>query len=250
VAEILASRLADAMPILHASSAFLEDMTDGPHFLEVSENGRSFPRTREAEEILGWPPALYLYAGRCYPRVKNKGVVFAFGPRSERGRTGSVSPFDSGSMVLGRIRSELGSEFDPTETTQRTIIELCRWRAEFGRFLAAHFPAPATYLSRSVRPVGPDPDRVLCNSQNTSESWTFEVRFWEKLDIIEAERWCCTREQMSSFDDKISRLPLHEQRRWEEYKKRAEAPSGSPDYVSCIEDWVRKEADRCAASAT
>jgi len=242
-----AQRTAERIPIIHVTKAdYPRRFASSDWTLEVSLRGRSRPITLETEDACGLGRCLYFYAGRAYRGAGGAGVggaAFAFGPRCEEGRTGSASPFDTGSVYDGSICcGRLGTPEERIDFVKASIMDLGEWRGEFARFLAAYFKPMQDYMSSEGRPWQPDPDGIFPDRRNGWPAWSLEIRFREGQRILDCVRWCASEADMADFRDWRGPSPSYEQPLWDSLMDRAEVAGGHPDYADRLEQWVLREA--------
>lgn len=159
--------------------------------------------TREAEDAFGLPPSRYFYAGRAHPDFGD--CAFIYSPAIESGRTGSVSPFDTGGVYWRYIHPFCeGDEADRLRRAQvcfhATRLDLIVWRSGFDAFLAAAFVAPSGYFSSAPAPRvrwGPE-DLPAWDARNHGaparewRAWTWEVRLYQEHAVQgHLEGWGC-----------------------------------------------------------
>ena len=173
-------------------------------------------KTREAEEAFGLPPSRYFYAGRAHPDFGDCALVYK--PSIESGRTGSVSPFDTGGVYWGYIHPFCGpDEADRRDRARalvaQTSVDLGVWRADFDAFLAAAFEAPSGYFDAppsQQSPWGPgdlpawDP-RNHANPTREWRAWTWEVRLYQEHAVeLHLEGWGCLEAVQKLLDEALT----------------------------------------------
>lgn len=124
-------------------SVFLSILETPPHEIPTSDHPNyCSDATRRAEAMLEYPPCVYFYAGRAHPRFGN--LALAFDAGVQIGRTGSVTPFDSGGFVWEpvphiQVRLADGSVQGRIDYCHESLLSLDEWRDGFAHVLAAYF---------------------------------------------------------------------------------------------------------------
>ena len=186
-------RLARAIHLVHVTGqrpdrppedcvAFERLLLDAPHEIPTSEHlVYCSGATRKAEDLIGLGRSAYFFAGRACQDFGD--VALAFSAECEAGHTGSVTPFDTGGLILGHIHGNLPtSKEERARFGQESVIALDGWRTAFGNYIAAYFPDCLGYWTG--RPTRLDPEQLY--QQNTDwRAWTFEVRFSEGHPICQ-----------------------------------------------------------------
>jgi len=178
------TNVASAVPLIHVDGRFETIIENPPHEIPTAES----PSSQRAEDALGYSRSVYYYAGRACPRFGN--VALAFAPGCEVGRSGSVTPFDSGGLVHPKkyIKVKLEPDDAPSRVAygKASTIELSEWRTIFANVLAAYFDTDLAYWNE--RPARLDPEE-LYGPDNTYPAWSFEIRFYEPQLILERVAW-------------------------------------------------------------
>jgi hypothetical protein len=213
----------ERIPLIHVRNNFFDLLLTPPYQIPVtneSSNDETHNMTRNAELELDLPPSIYFYAGRAYrPVFAAIAVVFTY--EVESNHTGTVTPFDTGDLAAGRIKSNLPNNKDSRrEFVQASCIELQKWRGEFAKFWAAYFENPSDYWGAG-RPWKIDPEEIFLEKNNNKwPSWTFEVRFSEPISLKSIQtsptpvliiKWCFTggrRSKLREYANKSSPFDL------------------------------------------
>ena len=188
------TKTAERIPLVHVTTAegFFTIVGVVPQELMPSDSasGRTSPRTLAAENMLGFGRCLYLYAGRASPEFGD--VSFAFEPGCESGHKGAATPFDSGGLAAGHIKSKLPNSAAPVlkKFVEDSSTDLNHWRNAFSQFLAAYFTDVTAYWT--ARPCRHDPEGIFENPENGWRAWTFEIRFHEGHSICKRMTWSFT----------------------------------------------------------
>jgi hypothetical protein len=237
---LLASRIASRVPVVHVIA---RTMTPEDCWTLVTDDGslslaNPNPNTITAERELLLPRSVYFYAGRAYPGVG--GIALAFDPSVDLLHTGSITPFDTGGLVCGKVKSlKWMSDVERIEYGRRSIQPLEDWRARFAVFLAAYFNPLGSYVSNFLRPCRNDPDGIFEHVENTWRSWTLEVRYYEGQPLGRVDHWCASEAHMAALDDAISASPARSAL-LADFARRSVAPAGDDDYGDRIETWIKE----------
>ncbi|HKI37402.1 MAG TPA: hypothetical protein VKA46_36445 [Gemmataceae bacterium] len=243
-------RVAALTPLVHVTGKtvpFEHFILTPPHELPTSH----FPAycsdlTRLAEEALGLPYCLYLYAGRAHPSFGS--VALAFLPACEPGHLGTATPFDTGGLIHRYIRLALPVDDALSRVAfgEQSMVLLRDWREGFARFLAAYFAQPADYWLGRPNPGTPDPEAVHARNDDW-RAWTFEIRFVEWQSIRDRAAWCADPAFMTTLRRLIQAQPLAAPGTPPTpldlflQGPDALAPSGAPNFTEVIEQWVRTQ---------
>lgn len=147
--------------------------------------------TQKSERIQDLGRNLYFYAGRAFPYGE---VALMFDPECAV-HTGSATGFDTGLFGNGKLKNSLLDNMDDTtethttlrEFTQRNLIPLSRWRSGFRKHLAVNFSDPSHYFDG--KPCTSGPAELFSRNPDNYFAWTYEVRFREGQDVLEALEW-------------------------------------------------------------
>jgi len=241
-----AESVAQSIPILHVTSfeSLLSVVLNQPLELVPSREGsEESARTVRAEDALGLERSLYFYSGRAFPGFGD--VALAFEAGCEDDHTGSATPFDTGGLFAGHIKTNLPSN-DPLVLrafTQESLSDLGEWRDAFAVFLAAYFRKPADFWG--ARPCKADPDGVFKNPDNTWRAWTFEVRFYEGHNVCSRVAWAHSEAVVERLTEMLideppqGAFPTPLQQFLE--GKPSLSPQGNVDFCGEIERWTQRE---------
>jgi hypothetical protein len=129
------NRLARAIPLVHVTGlrdgvapdlcvAFERLLLDEPHEIPTSDHMKyCSDATRNAEDLIGLGRSAYFFAGRACPAFGD--VALAYSVECETGHTGSVTPFDTGGLILGHIQGNLPPDFvDLARFGRESLIRL------------------------------------------------------------------------------------------------------------------------------
>lgn len=164
----------------------------------VLSNERLNPASSTAtnEERLGWPPMVYLYAGRVHPRTPQEaafvvgGYANLDGESFEDGRRGGVTPFDSGGVASSRSwlpwKAHAKSMREYVEA--HDLHDLGKWREYFALFLEHFFDHPRDYWDHPpCKPIdGCDFAGATDLPENAWMDWTFELHLNGSVPIADA----------------------------------------------------------------
>jgi hypothetical protein len=220
-------------------------LLDAPHEIPTSEH-RDYcsEATRNAENLIGLGGSAYFFAGRACPDFGD--VALAFSAECETGHTGSVTPFDTGGLINGKIHGNLPtSQEERARFGQESVIALDTWRTTFAEYIAAYFPDRVGYWSG--RPARLDPEELY--QQNTDwRAWTFEVRFSEGHPICKhliawSVREAYWNELFLAFDSRLQPEPGNEASVLERFLQ-VEIGNrlvGDSDVCGRMERWIREQ---------
>jgi hypothetical protein len=240
------------MPLVHVSGRerpFDTTIQNHPHEIPTSDDPEYYSDlTRRAEDLLGVPRSAYFYAGRAHPDFGNVAMVFAAG--CETGHTGSATPFDTGGLVHPKRHIKLrlvptDGEAERIQYGQASEIPLDRWRDVFAKVLAAYFDKAADYWLHRPKPY--DPEGLYELNVDDWRAWTFEVRFSETQAIDARVAWCGDESVMAALrrlqDAQGATLPGDPPTALDRFLQGPPAlePTGTPDFCTRIERWVREE---------
>lgn len=166
------------------------------------KNHRSSPNTLKAERELGIQSSAYYYAGRCFPDFGD--AIIAFAPTTESHTTGAATPFDTGGLNAGKIKTDpaLCSVAERSRYVADEQCDLTLWRANFSAWLASYFGEPGQYWS--ARPVRIDLRRTY-ELNTDARAWTWEIRFHEDQPVIVAISWTAPPEVLITIRSRIAR---------------------------------------------
>lgn len=252
-------RLARAVPLVHVTGvrhgvapdrcvAFERLLFDEPHEIPTSDHPvYCSDATRNAEDLLGLGRSAYFYAGRACPDFGD--VALAYSAECEIGHTGSVTPFDTGGLILGYIQGNMPPDLADRALFGRvSVILLDGWRDPFAMYIAAYFPDRVGYWTG--RPARLDPEDIYQHHGNSYRAWTFEVRFSEGHSIYRhLSGWCARETFMTELRRLLDLTPLTGPdgvpSPLERFllSGRLIIPTGDPDFCGRMEQWIRAELD-------
>lgn len=227
--------MADKLPLVHTTSA-VDPLLQEPHELCPSH---SSPKTLESEQTLGLDRSLYFFVGRILPGPAG-GSCFAFDPSRELHHQGAATPFDTGGIAQGHIRSILPDSQSVTLQTfvQGSSFTLQRWRKRLAVYLAAYFGTPQGYLENQP-PLRCDPEQIFRLNVDC-RSWTWEVRFLEPHSIFDVAAWSSSTEIYEEFGELLADAGPADAPQLEAFQRLALTKGGSPNYRQEMQNWVRE----------
>ncbi|MBF0349033.1 MAG: hypothetical protein HQL81_15310 [Magnetococcales bacterium] len=166
------------------------------------------------------PRCRYFYAGHALDRYGE--AAFAYEPQDEMERCGTVNPFDTGALYLGKMHpfANHTTVTSPTDEETRkknsckfiqdTKIDLSNWRKEFSTFTDRCYDGNVLSYLNGERPPTPHTwgdARLPFNDPANREScaWIWEVRIEELLPVEQGLfAWSCTTNQKQSITLKLN----------------------------------------------
>lgn len=132
------------------------------------------PKTKTAEETLGLKRSVYYYVGRCHPDYGE--LVVAHTERASAEPTDiEVTPFDTGGLALGHVRTLYPMGMDE----RRTLVRECTYywdgyRPPMTSWLQSAFETPIEYVL-GTPPKEPAVAAVVVDGDQ-DRTWTWEGR--------------------------------------------------------------------------
>lgn len=123
---------------------------------------------------------MYFYLGFAHPDFGSIGFAFDTGKVTQ---VGTVTPFDSGGMVSGRIKP-LDSEPPDARcrTVQENTVPYASRESAFTTFLDNFYSMPTSYLDDGP-PERPDCYGIFHHGGNERRAWTWEVQLPAALPL-------------------------------------------------------------------
>lgn len=241
-----AKAAADKIPLVHVTTGenFLQIILNDPPELLPSVRGRSKPKTLAAEGTVSLPPSVYFYAGRAYE--DHGDVALAFDGECHTCHTGAATPFDTGGLVVGRIkwRETNGRPRASGDFIKASTIPLTEWRKAFADFLAGYFMSLLDYWLG--RPHCVDQEGIFDEPENEARAWIFEIRFHEGHNMCGHVAWSYTGDvwrqlrPMMGKEPPAGALDTPLRRFFQDAKPLT--PVGAPNFCEVMEGWIREQA--------
>ncbi len=273
-----AKRIAMRIPLIHVTHR-----EGRPDFLELLLGNGVIPtsdgqynycgdHTRHVEELLGFPPCVYFYAGRADPRYGSVALAFEgkvqYNNQIEE-KFHSATPFDTGGIFQQDFEGAPEAfRLNLEPETQEARIEFCRksvipsgferpandsassilsyeehnfwgsrWRMAFAYWLDCYFEG--NFFSYwTGKPTRPDLEGLYVLNEKWN-AWTWEIRMTESYKIETAVRWSCSMEFANHWRDylMVEGLEPEQSRRLELFLQRCEMPFGMENYCQRLEQW-------------
>ncbi len=209
-------------------------------------NGYCGDGARFVEDQCHFPRSVYFYAGRVCPTYG--GAALAFPPESERGRTHSAAPFDTGGVVKSDPTKAFALGLNPADLPSR--VRYCQqstaqasappgWRSRFAEWLAVYYPQAGPEGYWSQRPEVADPEGLYTRNDDW-RAWAWEVRFTVGPRVLEAEMWTANPATVSSLRHLVtgeSVTPVVAAG-WGDFWEKLLTPAGDDDYCTLLEEEV------------
>jgi hypothetical protein len=177
----------------------------------------------------------------------------------------SVTPFDSGAVVITRSGQQVLSlnapyDTDRVEYTRLSVAE-CQaseggWREAFALWLAAYYPnAPQEYWTNDA-PMHVDPDGLYQQSPLETDSWggwVWEVRYPDNVPLEACVGWSCSNDLFGILETALTNQPMTEQEierisRFKARRHKSEAlRDGDIEWDQLLTTWVM---EKCGVTTT
>ncbi|MBF0180053.1 MAG: hypothetical protein HQM03_08520 [Magnetococcales bacterium] len=214
----------------------------------IEEGKANQLETQCARHGIDMPRCRYYYAGLAHEAFGD--IAFAYRPEHEKRCQGWANPFDTGGVVLGKMRPFHTRDWRHAQTDRRraacefikeTRIGRAVWRRAFGKFLDRCYGGDVRPYLNGTPPKKPCPSEVSSSRQPPGEearnldrrAWTWEIRlecqpplergllFWScgwtrKTDIIQ---------QFTNIDGRTARFPAVRRSALKEVEKMWAGPS-------------------------
>lgn len=173
--------------------------------------------TRSSENVFGWPPCVYFFAGRVHPDAAHVcSTVLLLGgaleneldpaQKLEHRLRGGCTPFDSGGLARGI--SHLTPIADASHyVNDHRVTDLKLWRQYLALFLTAFFDKPSDYWEGGPSEEIDGVDFTTIENDRKWLDWTFEIQAEDEVEL-ERCRFIHASESVVDFlDGEAERYP-------------------------------------------